>query len=332
MRIYKDFPINNSLQIKSISKFYVEVTSINDFDELYKFIKEKKLPTIVLGEGTNIVPCDYFNGISIKPLFNDIDFHKNYISAGSSVNWHKLVSKTIENNIYGFENLSLIPGSVGAAPIQNIGAYGQEVSNLILKVYCFDIKTGELCEFLNEDCMFSYRNSFFKNNCLMIYKVDFRSDSMQILNLEYKSIQEYLKINNLNENDISLSSLSEIVCEIRNKKLPNPKKIPNAGSFFKNPIVRKDSISQKYFSIDDLIIWSHNNNNVKVGSARLIELIKEEIEIFQNVEIYEKHSLILVTKSQSKQDEVLRYANLIQSKVLETFNINLEIEPIVIRV
>ena len=164
MKIIQNHKITNSLKIDSISKFYVEINSKNEFLDLYEYMKDKDLDSLVIGEGTNLVPPNFFDGIAIKPNFKNISFcnQKNIVSVGSSVNWHYFVCSCIEKNISGFENLSLIPGSVGAAPIQNIGAYGQEVSNLIEKVHCFDLRTGEFYTLDNKDCKFSYRNSFLK--------------------------------------------------------------------------------------------------------------------------------------------------------------------------
>ena len=175
MNIYKKRLINNSLRLNSIANYFIELTDKNDFIELHKFIKNKNLPVLVIGEGTNVVLPDIFEGIVVKPNFNEINFneHNNTISAGSSVNWHEFVINTINNNIVGFENLSSIPGSVGASPIQNIGAYGQEVSNLIESVDCYDYINNKFISLNNEDCNFSYRDSVFKKNNLLIYKLKF---------------------------------------------------------------------------------------------------------------------------------------------------------------
>ena len=160
MKIYNNFRIDNSLNIKSTSKIFVEINKENHFRDLYNLITKEKLPVLVIGEGTNIVLPDKFDGITVKPIFDEINIDKsnNTISVGASVNWHKLVLTMIEKNIYGFENLSLIPGSVGAAPIQNIGAYGQEISNLIHEVHCFDYISGNFTKYTNKECKFSYRD------------------------------------------------------------------------------------------------------------------------------------------------------------------------------
>tara|TARA_X000000368_G_scaffold373581_1_gene324703 strand:+ start:919 stop:1923 length:1005 start_codon:yes stop_codon:yes gene_type:complete len=332
MKIYENHNINNSIKIKSICKYYLEISDIKDFDKLNNFILKKKLPVVVLGKGTNIIPPEYYEGIVIKPLFKDvcIDNVKNIVSVGASVNWDSLVNEMIKNNIYGFENLSLIPGSVGAAPIQNIGAYGQEVSNLILKVDCYDYSKGKFISFHNEDCNFLYRNSSLKNKNFVIYSIDFISNHKNEININYESIQKYIKINNIDIKNINLLTVSNIICNIRNSILPNPDEIPNAGSFFKNPIIKKNEIGTNYFKLDDLVIWDIDTEYVKVGAARLIQLIKKDLNDVKNIKIYDKHSLVLTTNSKASQEDILKYVNKIQNKVLEVFNIPLEVEPTII--
>ena len=332
MNIFENNKIENSLQIKSSCRFYVEINNKNEFNDLYVFISNKKLPVFILGEGTNIVPPEYYDGIIIKPLFNNIKYlnETNIVSVGASINWHFLVKEMVSKNIYGFENLSLIPGTVGAAPIQNIGAYGQEVSNLINKIDSFNYETGKFVTLTKEQCNFSYRDSSLKKGNLIIFNIDFKTDSINRLNLDYKSIQTYLYQNKIDSNSLNLDSVSDIVCKIRNSILPNPDEVPNAGSFFKNPIIDKNKINTDHFSLDRLIIWDIDSVYVKVGAARLIQLIKNDLINDNNIKIYDKHALVLITNSETSQTNILKYANQIKSKVFEVFNIPLEIEPTII--
>ena len=332
MNIYKNKLINNSLRLNSIANYFIELTDKNDFIELHKFIKIKNLPVLVIGEGTNVVLPDIFEGIVVKPNFNEINFneHNNTISAGSSVNWHEFVINTINNNIVGFENLSSIPGSVGASPIQNIGAYGQEVSNLIESVDCYDYINNEFISLNNEDCNFSYRNSIFKKNNLLIYKLNFYTDSHKEHNLEYDSIKKYMTNNSIDPKNITTHDVSRMITDIRSITLPDPIKIPNAGSFFKNNVINKSDIKLDRFSIDELVLWEIDSEKVKVGTARLIELIKNELTKFDNVEIYENHSLVLITNKNANQKNVIDFAEHIKERIYDTFHITLEIEPTVI--
>ena len=320
------------MKINSKCRFFIEINEVTQFENLYKFINEQKLPVLVIGEGTNIVPKDYFEGIVIKPSFNKVQYNTNdsTVSVGSSVNWHSFVKEMIKKKIYGFENLSLIPGSVGASPIQNIGAYGQEVSNLIARVDCFDYVKNKFLSLSNSDCNFSYRKSSLKDKPYIIFNIDFITNGFKSLNLEYESIQNYIKDNNINLSSISLNRASEIIVDIRNSILPDPIQVPNVGSFFKNPTINKNEINTSKFNLEDLIIWHHDSDTVKVGAARLIQLVKNDLENFNNVSIYSNHALVLVSNGKATQREILSFANNIKDVINETFNISLDIEPTVI--
>ncbi|MDB4135180.1 UDP-N-acetylmuramate dehydrogenase [Gammaproteobacteria bacterium] len=332
MIVKENYPIENSLNLKSQAKYFIELSEETDFNELSLFLKKYELPVLILGEGTNLVPPIFFDGIILKPLFPSIklSLDNTLISAGASVNWHSFVTFCIKNNINGFENLSLIPGSVGASPIQNIGAYGADVSNLIESVDCYDFVLNKLLKLTAAECDFSYRHSGLKKSSLIVMKINFYANLPVELNLEYKSINLFIKENNINPNDISLTKMSDIICKIRTSVLPDPSITPNAGSFFKNPIVELDSISTEFFNLEDLIIWEYSSTHVKVGAAKLIDLIKDKIQSLDNVGLYKNHSLVVTTNGNSSQDEVLSYASNIQALVKENFNIDLYIEPTVV--
>jgi len=324
--------ISNSIGIKSIARYLVEISEKTDFDELSTFLDEISLPFLIIGEGTNIVPPDYFDGIVITSTHSDIkvDTASNILSSGAAVNWHSLVKFSLKNNITGFENLSLIPGSVGAAPIQNIGAYGVEVSTLIDSIDCYDLSSNNLVSLSNKDCNFSYRNSILKNSSLLVITVNFKFSKSTKINCKYKSLQNHISKNLIDVNSLNAARISEIVCDIRSEVLPDHNQIFNVGSFFKNPIINVKDIDTSFFSIDDLIIWDYKDGLVKVGAARLIELIKSKIKPSANVSLYENHCLVLVTNGKSSQKEILAFANQIQSLVKVHFNVWLEVEPTII--
>ena len=332
MNLYKDHKIINSLRINALTRYFVEVNNINEFNELKKLIDQIDLPVLIVGECTNLVLKDNFEGIVVKPMFNRIDYieNENIVRVGAAVKWHTLVNEMVSKNIFGYENLSLIPGSVGAAPIQNIGAYGQEISNLINKVHCYDYTSGKFISLSNKDCKFTYRNSILKNSSYIIYQIDLLTNTKKEFNLSYKSVKKYLDTNNIDQEKLDIKQVSRIITNIRDEILPNPDIVPNVGSFFKNPIVKKDSINTDEFSHKDLILWQIDNFYVKVGAARLIELIKPRLEKYINVSLYENHSLVVVTNSKANQDEVISYSNHIKDNVYRVFNINLEVEPIII--
>lgn len=330
MLVTKEAFVKNSLAIKSIAKYLITIESESSLEELSIFLKKNNEEVLVLGEATNVVLPNYFDGIVIKTILSDTNYiSKSEVSVGSSVNWDSFVGWTLNNNLTGLENLTLIPGSVGAAPIQNIGAYGIEVCDFIKSVRFFDLMTNSIKEFNNAECKFGYRASIFQNMHIIILSVTFKFLPKPI-NINYKSIQNYIENNKIDKSSLSPKTLSSIVKKIRTSKLPSPDVIPNVGSFFKNPIVNKSSINTDHYSYDDLIMWSIDKDLVKVGAARLLELIEDLIPNHSEVELYRDHSLVLINKGNASQEDIINYSKLVQNKVLETFNIQLNVEPLII--
>lgn len=330
MLVTKEAFVKNSLAIKSIAKYLITIESESSLEELSIFLKKNNEEVLVLGEATNVVLPNYYDGIVIKTILSDTNYiSKSEVTVGSSVNWNSFVGWTLNNNLPGLENLTLIPGSVGAAPIQNIGAYGIEVCDFIKSVRFFDLMTNSIKEFNNAECKFGYRASIFQNMHIIILSVTFKFLPKPI-NINYISIQNYLENNKIDKSSLNPKTLSSIVKKIRTSKLPSPDVIPNVGSFFKNPIVNKSSINTDYYSYDDLIIWSIDKDRVKVGAARLLELIEDLIPNHSEVELYRDHSLVLINKGNASQEDIINYSKLLQNKVFETFNIQLNVEPLII--
>tara|TARA_Y100000385_G_scaffold251701_1_gene274648 strand:- start:1673 stop:2671 length:999 start_codon:yes stop_codon:yes gene_type:complete len=331
MLVNKEANIHNSLAIRSIAKYLILIESESCLEELAIFLENHNEKVLVLGEATNVVLPNYFDGIIVKTMLNDTNYiSRNEVITGSSVNWDAFISWTLDNNLPGLENLTLIPGSVGAAPIQNIGAYGIEVCDFIKSVRFFDLTTNSIKEFDNSECKFGYRTSIFQSMRIIILSVTFKFLSKPV-NINYASIQDYLDINNIDKSSLTPKDLSSIVKKIRTSKLPNPSVIPNVGSFFKNPVVQKSSINTDCFSYDDLIIWSIDQNQVKVGAARLLELINDLIPKHSQVELYKDHSLVLINKGNASQEDIINFSQYLQNKVFETFNIQLNVEPLIIK-
>ena len=331
MLVNKEANIHNSLAIRSIAKYLILIESESCLEELAIFLENHNEKVLVLGEATNVVLPNYFDGIIVKTMLNDTNYiSRNEVITGSSVNWDAFISWTLDNNLHGLENLTLIPGSVGAAPIQNIGAYGIEVCDFIKSVRFFDLTTNSIKEFDNSECKFGYRTSIFQSMHIIILSVTFKFLSKPV-NINYASIQDYLDINNIDKSSLTPKDLSSIVKKIRTSKLPNPSVIPNVGSFFKNPVVQKSSINTDCFSYDDLIIWSIDQNQVKVGAARLLELIDDLIPKHSQVELHKDHSLVLINKGNASQEDIINFSQYLQNKVFETFNIQLNVEPLIIK-
>ncbi len=330
MIVEKNSSINNSLGISSKCKYLLTLDSENDFDELKDFLSNNNEKIYIVGEGTNLVLPNYYDGIIIRANFDTLieDKANNILKVGAAHNWNALVNFCISKNINGFENLIDIPGSVGASPIQNIGAYGAEVSSLIKSIDCYCLTEFKKINLTNSECDFVYRNSSLKNSNRLIYNINFITNKVSNISINYQTIRDYIKENNINAN--STRDVANIISIIRSKALPNPNIVNNVGSFFKNPIVSIDSINFTSHSKEELIIWNYDQVRVKVGAARLIELIKNKISTHKNVSLFENHSLVLITNGQATQDDVLNYASEIQDLVYKTFNIKLEIEPNII--
>ena len=330
MIVEKNSSINNSLGINAKCKYLLILESENDFDELKDFLTNNNEKFYIVGEGTNLVLPNYYDGIIIQANFDKLieDKTNNLLKVGAAYNWSKLVNFCISKNINGFENLIDIPGSVGASPIQNIGAYGAEVASLIESIDCYCLTDFKKINLANSECNFVYRNSSLKNSKRLIYNINFITNKESDISINYQTIKDYLKGNNIKAN--TTADVANIISQIRSKALPNPNIINNVGSFFKNPIVDIDSINFTNYSKEELIIWNYDQFHVKVGAARLIELIKNKISIHKNVSLFENHSLVLITNGKATQEDVLNYASEIQDLVYKTFNIQLEIEPNII--
>lgn len=326
MIINKDYKIINSLKISSISKYNVLIEKPDDCHELFEFIRSKRLPYVVVGDGTNIVTPEYFNGIIIQTSLNTIENHK-YLRVGATVNWNFLVEYTLKNKIFGFENLSMIPGSVGAGPVQNIGAYGVEISSLIQSVECFDLSNNSFINLDNSNCNFKYRHSCFKDNPdLLILKINFFNNLKENFNLNYDSIISYMDENNINPKNLTHREVAQIINKIRKSKLPDPKYVPNVGSFFKNPIINNSRLSE----FKDFISWPVDHNFSKLSAGQLINSVKHLLPKHTNISLYEKHSLVMITNGNCSYKEVLDFKNLISETVYKTYAIHLDVEPTII--
>ena len=316
--------ISNSFGLEAKAQNFIHIKTLSDLSA-FDSIDNKRL--LILGAGTNVILGDYFNGTVVEVCFNDIEINDDYISVGAGVDWADLIEYCLINKLYGIENLTHIPGSVGAAPVQNIGAYGVEISSFIDSIECFNLKTKRLETLNNDQCEFKYRDSIFKLKDFVILKVNFIFNESFKPILSYPALSNFLKDNAIDASSITPRMLSESVKEIRNSKLPDPKITPNVGSIFKNPIVRTNDFDHAFL---DGHRWDQGDEYTKLSSARLIELIKSDLSIPDTLQFYEHHSLVLINNGSASFDEVINLLNQIKSKIYEKFNIVLEIEPEII--
>ena len=322
--------IHNALNIQSYADDLIQITNKSEVNELLNLINDNQ-SFLVIGEGTNLVLPENISFSVVQPKINFIEqINEHEVKVGSGINWTTLVKYCLQHNMFGFENLIDIPGSVGAAPVQNIGAFGVEISKFIKAVDCVDLVNGDQITLSQQQCEFSYRSSIFQKKRYLITAVHFHFPSTHKLICHYDSIQALMKKKGMISEDLSPIILSELVSEIRSSNLPNPSIIPNVGSFFKNPIIKKADLSLKNFKESDLIIWDVGDEKIKLGAGRMIELIKSRFQYNINVDVYQKHALVIVNKNNAKQEDVLKFVDEIKSLIEEEFSITLEVEPEII--
>ena len=267
-KIKKSFSLkaNNLLKIDSTAKFFIEIFDLEDLKNIQDFISPKKINFCILGEGSKVVLPNLLNKAVIKISFNEISIEDNLITVGGGKNWDDFVLWSLENGYCGLENLSGIPGSIGAAPIQNIGAYGSEVSDFIDEVICFDMDSNSLVSFTNNDCKFSYRQSIFQDkDSLIVIKVKFK------LTKDFQPNLEYEDLNFLKAEEITPFIIRKHILKIRKAKISDPKEHPNVGSFFKNPIISLDELEKIKLILPSIKFHSYIDNKVKISAAFLIE-------------------------------------------------------------
>ena len=322
--------MTNSQRLPIANAFNLGVTaskviSISALEETGTLDVLKAGSYLVLGSATNIILDECYDGTVITVSIADIALGEGgIISVGAGLPWEQLIEYCLTKNLYGIENLTLIPGLVGAAPVQNIGAYGVEVSSVIESVTCYNFLTKKIDTLNNKECNFSYRESIFQSKNYLILRVQFCFNQLFLPNLSYPSLQEFLDQENISRDGISPRTLSNIIQSIRESKLPSLDKIPNVGSIFKNPIVQTNSIAADFLQGHQ---WIMPDGLTKLSAARLLELVVSKIEIPSSLGFYEKHSLVLINKGGAVFSETTKLLKDIQYKVHELYGIQLQIEP-----
>ncbi len=319
----------NSFNIDVNAKEFVEVNSKDELIEIANKTKDKKV--LYLGGGSNILFTKDFDGIvihlNIKGLqFEKINSDETVVQANAGENWNNFVEFCIKNNLGGIENLSMIPGNVGSAPVQNIGAYGVELKDVFLTCEVFNKNDLSIKTYNLEDCKFEYRNSIFKENKnLIILSVRLKlKNKNHKINSSYGGINDELK--KLKISKPTIKDISNVVCSIRKRKLPDPKKIGNAGSFFKNPVVKKDKLEwiKKYFN--DVPSYKLDDKNYKIPAAWLIESAGLKGKELDGFGIHKTQPLVLVNYGGAKGDDIYKLSLSIKEIIFKIFKIELETE------
>ena len=331
---YTSLKALHTFGLPAVARYFCEIDNEQSLIAVLKSPEFIDYPHFFLGEGSNTLFTHDYPGIVIRLNTRGIEilFENNEsicLRVGAGENWHKFIQFTLEQGYCGLENLSLIPGSVGASPVQNIGAYGVEVKDFITRIDAIDIQSGEKRIFENAECNFSYRDSCFKaelKNRYVITAVSFRLKKRPQLMLDYAGLREGLKAKGLaSPTPLDVSTL---ICSLRKAKLPDPNKIGNAGSFFKNPILSASHYSVLQKNHPEIKSFKLKNNQYKIPAAWLIEYCGFKGKYIGSVGIYEKQALVLINRGQASGKDVHLAIRQITEKVSRVFNITLDVEPI----
>jgi UDP-N-acetylmuramate dehydrogenase len=333
MTILENYSVKNlnTFGIDTTTRYFAEFTSIEQLQELLCDSKFTTTQKLILGGGSNLLFTKNFDGIVLKnslkgiELINeDTDFY--YVKSAAGEVWHNLVMHCIANNYAGLENLSLIPGSVGASPMQNIGAYGVEIKDVFYELEALKIADKTIHTFNNAACKFGYRESVFKHefkNQFIITSVTFKLSKKQKLNTSYGAIEAELQRLNV---PATIQTISQAVCNIRNSKLPNPAEIGNAGSFFKNPEVLKSKYEFLKKQFPTIVGYNLDNGNVKLAAGWLIEQCGWKGYIAGDAGVHKLQALVLVNYKNAKGREIVDLSQKIIDSVKNKFGVSLERE------
>ena len=327
----------NTFGIDAKAQFFASFSNLEELKSLLAYRKAKSspnnpLPLMVLGGGSNILLTKDFDGLVLKNDLKGIELVREYadhyyVRAAAGEVWHELVEYCIEHNYAGLENLSLIPGNVGASPMQNIGAYGVEVKDVFHELEALNINEGTIRTFSNTDCEFGYRESVFKSKLkgqFIILNVTFRLQKHPVLNTSYGAIKEQLEL--MGEKELTIKNISQAIINIRTSKLPNPKEIGNAGSFFKNPQISKFKLQVLWEDYPDVVAYEVNSLTYKLAAGWLIEKCGWKGIRRGDAGCHAKQALVLVNYGHASGREILDLSTEIINSVKEKFGVELERE------
>ncbi|OTA17713.1 UDP-N-acetylenolpyruvoylglucosamine reductase [Xenorhabdus beddingii] len=324
-----------STQLKAFNTFGVSAyayhiciaTSIESLLSIWQEAMGKHHPILLLGGGSNVLFTENFKGSVILNRISGIEIKESdtawYIHVGAGENWHDLIIHLFQKQIYGLENLALIPGNVGSAPIQNIGAYGAEFKNVCEYVDFVELRTGNSIRLMADECQFGYRDSIFKHK----YKDGYAITAVGLcLNKVWEPKLTYGGLAQFSREDVTPEQILNAVCEMRQSKLPDPVLMGNAGSFFKNPITSAELAQQIKSEYPDCPQYPHNEYSVKIAAGWLIDQCHLKGYSIGDAAVHTKQALVLINKGNAKGQDIIALAAHVRNKVAEKFNIFLEPE------
>ncbi|WP_199118733.1 UDP-N-acetylmuramate dehydrogenase [Pedobacter sp. ASV28] len=321
----------NTFGIDVNAKYFVEAHHVEDLQAIFESPIVKEQAVLILGGGSNMLFTKDYEGLIVRMNILGIEVEQQdtevWVTAGAGEVWNNLVSYCVEHGFAGIENLTLIPGTVGASPIQNIGAYGVEIKDVFASCEAFETATGLVRTFSPEECGFGYRESVFKNELkgkYIITSVTYKLSTKPNLKTHYGAINAELERRNIQQP--SISDISEVVAAIRVSKLPDPKTIGNAGSFFKNPIITKAQFDSLFQKFPEVAHYPAPNNKVKLAAGWLIEQCGFKGVVDGQTGTWKNQALVLVNHGHATGDEVYRFSEKIIDTVQHKFAVNLERE------
>lgn len=323
---------HTTMGVSATAQYVARIDSVEALAEALAWAKKNKVSVLVLGGGSNVLLPSHYKGLVLlielkkKGVILENE-HSVELQIGAGENWHELVEWTVEKGWLGLENLALIPGSVGAAPIQNIGAYGVEVEEYITKVQYLHTQTMNLCWIEREECDFGYRNSIFKNELkakAIITEVQFKLPKKAQLRTEYESLRSFLRQQGIHEP--SQQQVFKAVIQVRQSRLPDTQKLGSCGSFFKNPVLPSEQVDRLKTHFPDVKTYPMPDGYIKVAAGWLIDKAVGKGFRKGQVGTYDQQALVIVHHGGANGDQVREFASFIQGEVLDMFGISLEAE------
>jgi len=322
-----------TMRLGGVAKYVVEITTQDDLLKVIAFARQHNLPWFVLGSGSNVVAKGDFNGIIILNRikgFEKLSEDKNSVTykIGAGEVWDSVVERLVVKNLSGVEAMSDIPGCAGSTPIQNVGAYGQEIADVLVDLDAFDTNTDQFVTLNHDDCEFSYRNSIFKNpetRHHIITSITLRLSKELPQPPFYRSLNKYFVESSIT--DYSPTNIRAAVIAIRGDKLPDPTEIASAGSFFKNPIVSRETAEKLLSEFPDVPHWSMSNDQEKLAAGWLIEQAGLKSYSAHGMQIYPKNALVVTNISAQSAVDLEKFKSEIIARVQEKFGVILEQEP-----
>lgn len=324
----------NTLGLSACARYFFELTAADDVPPLIEFAEAHQLPLLIVGGGSNIVITKDYPGLVVRMSTLGIDIEDGgdtvLVTAAAGENWHQLVARCLECGYYGIENLALIPGSVGAAPIQNIGAYGVELADVLVAVTGWDIQQKKWRQLDKEQCQLAYRDSVFKqqlNRRFVVTSVTLKLSKQAKINSSYSALQKAL-----NDQAIVAPTPQQVaasVIALRQSKLPDPGDLPNVGSFFKNPVVNCEQAEQLRRDYPGMVQYQQERG-VKLAAGWLLEQAGWKGARVADVGMHDQQALVLINYGQGSGGDVVELAEAIKRDILEKFAVHLEIEPTII--